>query len=155
MNKVFFEIDKFLDDIDLYFSHTVIGADSIFRGLRNSLSTTIESYPPYNIIKIDENEYQIQFALAGFNKIDIVVTQKKNILTVSSKKQDSDKNDNHFYHKNDTIVYRGIATRSFDRAFMLAEYIKVDSVVMKNGLLTIVLRRVIPEEDQPREFKIK
>lgn len=148
MKKAFIEFDKFFDDFDRHFSHTLIGTDSLVRGLRNSLSATIESYPPYNIIKLGDDEYQLQFALAGFSKKDVTVTQEKNILSVESKKQQSDE-------EKEPIVYRGIATRSFIRTFGLAEYIKVETVTMENGLLTIALKRVIPEEDQPREFKIK
>lgn len=144
-------MERMVGDIDRLFSPTFIGTDSLVRGLRNSLSATIESYPPYNILQLNDNEYQLQFALAGFSKKDVTVTQEKNLLTVSSKKQDSEGKD----HEDDTVVHRGIANRSFIRSFGLAEYIKVDSVTMEDGLLNIVLKKVIPEEDQPREFKIK
>ncbi|WP_395376225.1 Hsp20 family protein [Marinicella sp. W31] len=104
------------------------------------------SYPPYNIEAVDENNYRITLALAGFGIDDLDITSESNLLFVKGKKE-ADQTDAKF-------IYRGIATRSFERRFQLADHVKVKSAQMDNGLLHIQLEREIPEAMKPRKIEI-
>ncbi len=103
------------------------------------------SYPPYNIESIDENNYRITLALAGFSDQDLTITSEQNTLTVKGKK------DNDVEGK---FIHRGIANRSFERRFQLADHVKVRAANMNNGLLHIELEREIPEAMKPRTIAI-
>lgn len=140
--------DNFMHDMGKELERTFIGADRIFDGVRNSLGA-FDSYPPYNVEKIDDENYRISLALAGFDKKDIAVTKEGDWLLVSGKieeKQDE---------KRREFLYRGIATRSFERRIRLAPDIEVGDAAMINGLLHVDLHRVVPEEQKPRTIKIK
>ncbi len=103
------------------------------------------SYPPYNIESIDDNHYRITLALAGFSDQDLEITSEQNTLTVKGKK------DNDVEGK---FIHRGIANRSFERRFQLADHVKVKAANMNNGLLHIELEREIPEAMKPRTIAI-
>jgi molecular chaperone IbpA len=104
------------------------------------------NFPPYNVIKEDEDTFLIEFAVAGFSKRDISVEQEKNALIITgSIEEDEDKK----------YVHKGIATRSFTRAFALAEYVEVKSATFEDGILTVKLVRELPKEEQPRQITIK
>ncbi len=103
------------------------------------------SYPPYNIESIDDNHYRITLALAGFDDNDLDITSEQNTLTVKGKK------DNNVEGK---FIHRGIANRSFERRFQLADHVKVKAANMNNGLLHIELEREIPEAMKPRTIAI-
>ena len=103
------------------------------------------SYPPYNIESIDDNHYRITLALAGFSDQDLEITSEQNTLTVKGKK------DNDVEGK---FIHRGIANRSFERRFHLADHVKVKAANMNNGLLHIELEREIPEAMKPRTIAI-
>lgn len=104
------------------------------------------SYPPYNIAKAGEDAYRITFAVAGFGEKDLDVQVEDNTLTVRGKiAAEDDKS---------AYLYRGIAGRSFERKFELANHIQVDGARMENGLLHIDLKRVIPEALKPRKIAI-
>lgn len=105
------------------------------------------SYPPYNIESIDENNYRITLALAGFSIDDLEITSEPNLLSVKGKKENTEP-------ANDNYIYRGIATRSFERRFQLADHVNVKAAQMDNGLLFIELEREIPEAMKPRTIKI-
>lgn len=106
------------------------------------------SYPPYNIEHLDENNYRITLALAGFSEQDLDITSEQNTLTVSGKiESGTDEKDKNFIH-------RGIATRSFERRFQLADHVRVKGANMDNGLLHIELEREIPEAMKPRSIEI-
>ena len=104
------------------------------------------SYPPYNIEAVDENNYRITLALAGFGIEDLEITSEPNLLFVKGKK-DSEQADVRY-------IYRGIATRSFERRFQLADHVKVKAAQMDNGLLHIQLEREIPEAMKPQKIEI-
>ncbi len=125
---------------------TFIGADRIFDGFRNAIGT-YDSYPPYNIVKLDDNVYQVEMALAGFNKKDITVEKEGNILTISGGVEELDESRNY--------LHRGIAARSFTRVVRLADDIDVGDAKMENGMLRIDLTRVVPEAKRARTIKIK
>ncbi|KAA3641365.1 MAG: heat-shock protein [Proteobacteria bacterium] len=106
------------------------------------------SYPPYNIEHLDENNYRITLALAGFSEQDLNITTEQNTLTVSGKiESETEEKDKNFIH-------RGIATRSFERRFQLADHVRVKGANMDNGLLHIELEREIPEAMKPRSIEI-
>ena len=104
------------------------------------------SYPPYNIEALGENAYRITMAVAGFGADDLDITVKENTLTVSAKsRQDEEEK---------TYLHRGIAGRSFERRFELADFIKVAGANLENGLLHVDLVREVPEEKKPRKIQI-
>ena len=104
-----------------------------------------DNYPPYNVIKHDEELYTVELALAGFNKNDIDITVDQNTLMVMGEKQ-----------KEETeYQYKGIATRSFKRSFALGEYMEVTDAKFENGMLSITIERIIPEDKKPKSIKIK
>ncbi|MGJ8664439.1 MAG: Hsp20 family protein [Marinicella sp.] len=103
------------------------------------------SYPPYNIESIDENNYRITLALAGFSDQDLSITSEQNTLTVKGKKASE---------VEAKYIHQGIANRSFERRFQLADHVKVRAASMSNGLLHIELEREIPEAMKPRTISI-
>lgn len=124
------------------FDHLSQLIDSAFK-----MDERAASYPPYNIAKLSEDDYEITIAIAGFKESDINVVVEKNTLTVSGatgEKEDKQK----------AYLHRGIATRSFERKFSLADHVKVVDAQLADGLLTLKLVREIPEESKPRKIAI-
>ena len=125
-----------------------IGFDNLFDRLFDIDLESSGTYPPYNISKVDDNNYIIEMALAGFNKDDIEVELADSELTVRSKKrEDSNKGVN--------LIHQGISHRSFNRKFTLSEEILVKNAEMKNGMLIIKLEKFIPENKKPKLINIK
>ena len=119
--------------------HTTIGFDDLARILNNfSNSEQANTYPPYNISKIDDYTYRISIALAGFETNDINIILEKDILTIMS----SGKKKN----INEKFLYKGIAFRAFEKKFQLADNIKIKEATLKNGLLDIDLLKILPKE---------
>ena len=106
-------------------------------------------FPPYNIQKADENHYRITMAVAGFSEADLDITSEHNTLTVRGTRPEETADDDSGY------LYRGIATRNFERRFNLADHVKVSGARLDNGLLHIELEREIPEEMKPRKIEIR
>jgi len=106
-----------------------------------------DGYPPYNIEKIGEDNYRITMAVAGFGEDDLDVTVKENSLTIKGKKADAEQDKVKY-------LYRGIATRTFERRFELADHIKVTGARLENGFLSLDLVREVPEAMKPRSIKI-
>tara|TARA_R110000751_G_scaffold242995_1_gene343209 strand:+ start:232 stop:657 length:426 start_codon:yes stop_codon:yes gene_type:complete len=129
------------------FAAYAVGFDSILSRLAEITIDKPESpnYPPYNIRKIDDLKYSIDLALAGFGKKDISVDYADNSLTIKSIKDES---------KKDDIVHRGISHRSFTRTFALSDDVIVNDAKFENGLLSIELEKIVPEEKRPKEIKI-
>lgn len=127
-----------------------VGFDKLFRILEGIDSTaripSFTSYPPYNIVKMDETKYAIQIAVAGFGEEDIEVVLEENTLVVTGKKQNAD---------DSTYLHRGIATREFIRKYTLADTVEVRSAELVNGMLIISLENVIPESKKPRKIDVK
>ncbi len=132
---------------------TTVGFDRFARILDNALDADLPSYPPYNIEAIDENRYVITMALAGFKESDISVDVKENRLTVkgavlrNAQKPAQDDPKRRF-------LYKGIANRSFEHSFNLAEYVQVEKAEMADGLLYIALHREVPERLKSRAIPI-
>jgi molecular chaperone IbpA len=131
------------------FRRSTVGFDRLFDMLENSsLGNGGENYPPFDLVKTGDNQYQIDLAVAGFKPDEIDITAQQNVLIVSGKKKDESEN------KGSDYVYRGIATRSFERRFALADHIQVKGADMKDGLLSIDLVREIPEAMRPKKIEI-
>ena len=129
-----------------------VGFDSIFDEFDRVLESTERhnsNYPPYNIRKINENEYKIEVALAGYSKDDIELELKDSTLTVRNKQKEKIVNENV-----NGMIHKGISTRQFERAFTISEDIKVKNAELKNGLLNIDLERIIPDEKKARLISI-
>ena len=104
------------------------------------------SYPPYNIERVGENEYRISMAVAGFSDKDLSIEVKENTLSIRGEKQ--------VETENSTFLHRGIAARSFERRFQLADHVVVKGARLENGLLHVDLVREIPEAMKPRSIPI-
>lgn len=125
----------------------LLGFDEIFNNFENRFANQLNNnYPPYNIIKQDENQYQLEIAVTGFTKDEITVEIDQNQLIVKGVNgRDTTKAE---------YLHRGLALRDFSRSWTLAEHMEVDEGNIKNGVLTITLKRVIPEALKPRVLKI-
>lgn len=131
------------------FRRSTVGFDRLFDMLENSgASQGQENYPPFDLIRSGENEYCIELAVAGFKPDEIEITAQQNVLIVSGRKSEDSSSERADY------IYRGIATRSFERRFALADHIQVRGADMKDGLLSIELVREIPEAMKPRKIDI-
>ena len=112
--------------------------------------TTLEgdapSYPPYNIERVGETEYRISMALAGFGERDLAIEVKENTLSIRGERRTE--------VEDTTFLHRGIASRSFERRFQLADHVVVKGAVLENGLLHVDLVRVLPEAMKPRTVPI-
>ena len=121
-----------------------VGFDTLFDELNEMATRKEPNYPAYNIAKDDDEHYRIELALAGFSRNEISIQTEKGILTVAANKGEDNAN----------YLHQGIAKRAFSKAFRLAEYIKVDDAQLTDGILTIFLRREIPEADRPQQIEI-
>src|SRR5204863_1514730 len=131
------------------FRRSTVGFDRLFDMLENNtFGQGQENYPPFDLIKLGDNDYRIELAVAGFKPDEIDVTAQQNVLVVSGGKKDESE------EKTNDYVYRGIATRSFERRFALADHIQVRGADMKDGLLAIELKREIPEAMKPKKINI-
>ena len=125
-----------------------VGFDRIFDNLSRYTTDNVQStgFPPYNIRKEGDYNYVIEMALAGFGKEDIEVEVADGTLSVRSVKENSE---------DDSTQYRGISYRRFERKFTMADDIVVNGATLENGMLTVELERVVPEEKKPRLIKVK
>ena len=131
------------------FRRSTIGFDRLFDLLENSTASQGgENYPPFDLVKVGENQYRIDLAVAGFKPGEIDITAQQNVLLVVGKKSEETEGGDGNY------VYRGIANRSFERRFALADHIQVTGADIRDGLLSIELKREIPEAMKPRKISI-
>jgi molecular chaperone IbpA len=128
-----------------------IGFDNIFDELmRVNAQQTNTNYPPYNIVKHNEDSFAIEIAVAGFREGDINITLEKNVLTIKGEQtQDLDE-----LEKEVEYVHRGISARNFNRTFTLADHVEVVGAKAENGILVIALERQVPEEQKPKTIAI-
>ena len=128
------------------YRRSTIGFDRLFDLLENSsLGQGSDNYPPFDLIRLDDNHYRISLAVAGFSSDEIDITAQQNQLIVSGRKDDDDKVE---------YIHRGIANRQFERRFGLADFIKVAEADLADGMLSIDLVREIPEAMRPRKVAI-
>ena len=137
-----------LTTLDLPSLHrATIGFDRLFeqldRDFANSKST---GYPPYNIAQINDDEFMITLAVAGFGMDNLDITKDKNILTIEGTSPKGDENVNY--------LHKGIAGRNFRREFTLADHVEVENASLENGMLNVYLKREVPEELQPKKIAI-
>ena len=132
-----------------------VGFDSVFDNFERMFSddffNTASNYPAYNIVKTKDNHYDVEVALAGFNKKDIKVSYADGQLSIESVKNDKAKEKD----ENGNIIHRGIAKRYFKKCFSVADNCEVKSAELKDGLLKVSLERIIPETQKPRVIEIK
>ena len=132
------------------YRRSTVGFDRLFDMLENSgTGNGGENYPPFDLIKTGENEYRIELAVAGFKPEEIDITAQQNVLLVSGRKAEENEQ-----QAAGDYIYRGIANRSFERRFALADHIQVRGADLKDGLLQIELLREIPEAMKPRKINI-
>ena len=125
-----------------------IGFDRMFDRLLDDSLVTTTNYPPYNIVKMDDTNYAIQIAVAGFGKDDIEIETKENTLSIKSKEKGDVVDETTYLHK-------GISNRAFKRTFTISDDVVVKGAPFENGLLNVELERIIPEEKKPRLIEIK
>ena len=130
-----------------------VGFDNMFDHFEHMMDDgffngSIQNFPPYNIVKTGENTYDVELALAGFNKKDIEVEYKENMLSVKSKKQEETDEDGN-------VIHRGISKRMFSKVFTIANDVEVKGAELKDGLLKVSLERIIPDHKKAKTIEIK
>jgi len=135
-----------IDFTPLY--RSTVGFDRLASLLDSSLQHNHSNgYPPYNIEATEENQYSITIAVAGFTESELDIQTERGVLTVRGEKDSTEKDSKNY-------LYQGIATRTFERKFELADHVSVTDADLKNGILTIELVKEIPEEMKPRKINI-
>lgn len=122
----------------------MIGWDSLFENLESLVKTNSTSFPPYNVRKVNNDNFVIELAVAGYGKKNLTITEENSKLTVEGELPDT----------NDEYLHKGIAGRKFTRTFSLAEHMFVKSADLNDGMLYIVIERVIPEDKKPKTISI-
>jgi molecular chaperone IbpA len=131
------------------FRRSAIGFDRLFDMLETSArQSAVDNYPPFNLERVAEDRYRITIAVAGFSRDEIEITAQQNLLQVRGKKSDQGPDGGAFLHL-------GIANRSFERRFELADFVRVDDARLNDGLLTVELVREVPEAMKPKTIAIK
>ena len=123
-----------------------VGFDEMFKRLDKIHSQPQGNYPPYNIVKLDEESFVIEIAAAGFSKKDFKIDLKDQSLKINAEKDDEVEKE---------FLHQGIAGRKFERIFALAEHVKVKDATYSDGILAIKLLKEIPEAEKPIEIKVK
>lgn len=150
-NDVFSFNSNSLPSLEKYF----IGADKVFQTLAKVNEATLKGvpgYPPYNIVKVNENKYVIEMAVAGFGKHNIDIEIANNTLTVKGGLTVNDLGEESVNPV--SYLYKGIADRAFTRKFTLADTVEVKNAELINGMLKLWLENIIPEEKKPKKIDI-
>ena len=129
------------------YRRTTVGFDRLFDFLENGRAEQ-DNYPPFDIEKLSDDQYRITLAVAGFRREDIDITALQNMLVITGRRSNEDRN------KDGNFLHVGIATRAFERRFELADFVRVTSADLADGLLTIELVREVPEAMKPRKIDI-
>ncbi len=127
---------------------TLVGFDRVADMIEEAAKNepTQQGFPPYNVVQLGDDEYRIELATAGFGEDDLSIEVREGVLIVTGRKKEGD--------ETRQFLHRGIAQRSFERRFQLADYVLVKSAVIEDGMLQIDLRRELPEAMKPRSIKI-
>ena len=125
---------------------SVVGFDRLADLLDSASADAANGYPPYNIERTDQNAYRVEIAVAGFKPEELSIEVKENLLTVQGRKTATDEAKRY--------LHRGLAERSFERRFQLADFVVVQDAQLANGLLAISLKRELPEALKPRRIEI-
>ena len=133
-----------------------VGFDDMFDHFESMFDVPTVNYPPYNLVKTGTHKFDIEIALAGFNKKDIEITSENNILTIESKvssvASDSVGADK---PKDQAMIHKGISKRYFKRSFTIADDVKVNGAELKDGLLKVSMEKIIPDAKKPKTISIK
>jgi molecular chaperone IbpA len=131
-------------------AHTTLGFERFFDDVERLLASDVakvsSSFPPHNILKLDESRYVVELAVAGFSKSEIEITVEDGTLTVKGEKKDKDTEAQY--------LHRGIGTRSFTKTLTVADTIEVKGAEFKDGILRIGLENIVPEHKKPRKIEI-
>jgi molecular chaperone IbpA len=132
--------------MDLFNDPFFIGFNRELSRLNTAHKTNSQSYPPYDLLKLDEDTYRLSLAIAGFTKDDLKISVDNGTLIIKGE----------IVEVTDAeVVHKGIAGRKFVRSFALGEYMEVTGAEMKDGMLHIDIDRIVPEEKKPKEISIK
>ena len=123
-----------------------LGFDHLFDELEKITNHANDTYPPHNVIKADDMKYDIELAVAGFSKDDITIELKEHVLYI--------KGDREKRRKDNAYVHKGISGRKFSKSFRLSEYAEVSGADLTDGILTVSIEVVLPEEKRPQSIKI-
>ena len=130
-----------------------VGFDDVFNHFESMFDSNFRlptvNYPPYNIVKTGTNKYDIEVALAGFGKKDIDVSVENGVLTIESKVEDKDKDED------GNTIYKGISKRYFKRSFTIADDVEVKGAELKDGLLKVSMMKIVPESKKLKTIEIK
>jgi molecular chaperone IbpA len=137
--------------MDLFQDPFFIGFNRELSRLSHAYQTNSQSYPPYNIIKLNEDSYLVSIAVAGFSKEDIEITLDDRTLLIKGNLKDQIDG----RKKYPEVVYNGIASRWFSRSFALGEYMEITNADLKDGMLKIQIDRIVPENKKPKTIEIK
>ena len=127
---------------------STVGFDRLFSLLDQGIEGAAPGYPPYNIERTGETAYRVSVAVAGFNENELSIVANENTLTIRGEKNAKEES------KNGEVLYQGIAARTFERVFQLADFVLVKGASLENGLLHVDLVREIPEAKKPRSIPI-
>jgi molecular chaperone IbpA len=130
------------------YRRSTVGFDRLFDFLESAGRAETDNFPPFDIEKLSDDQYRITLAVAGFRREDIDITALQNMLVITGRRANEDRN------KDGNFLHVGIATRAFERRFELADFVRVTSADLADGLLTIELVREVPEAMKPRKVAI-
>jgi molecular chaperone IbpA len=123
--------------------------DPFFNRFSQTVRTTQNNYPPYNVIKVGEDLLILEFALAGFDKSEVSIKVENNQLKVTGQRSEVEEDESV------TFLHKGIAARKFSTVFNLPEYMEVESALFSNGILELTLEKHVPEEKKPKTIEIQ
>lgn len=129
-------------------NRALIGFDSLFNDVERRFANQVQNnYPPYNVLKHDEDHFEIEIAVAGFDREDITIEVDQNQLVIKGQRLKEDDVSKY--------LHRGLAARDFERAFTLADYMEVGDAELTSGILRVKLTRIVPDALKPRLIAIK
>ena len=127
-----------------------VGFDDMFDHFESMFDVPTVNYPPYNLVKTGDNKFNIEIALAGFNKKDINITSENGMLTIESKQDEKSKDT-----KDGEVIHKGISKRYFKRSFTIADDVEIKGAELKDGLLKVSMEKIIPEAKKLKTITIK
>ena len=127
-----------------------VGFDDMFDHFESMFDVPTVNYPPYNLVKTGDNKFNIEIALAGFNKKDINITSENGMLTIESKQDEKSKD-----IKDGEVIHKGISKRYFKRSFTIADDVEIKGAELKDGLLKVSMEKIIPDAKKLKTITIK
>ena len=127
-----------------------VGFDDMFDHFESMFDVPTVNYPPYNLVKTGDNKFNIEIALAGFNKKDINITSENGMLTIESKQDEKSKDT-----KDGEVSHKGISQRYFKRSFTIADDVEIKGAELKDGLLKVSMEKIIPDAKKLKTITIK